>query len=416
MLLGPLSSPVFGRRLGIVGALVCGCCLPGVRAEAAGGATAAASTAAATTARVAELGGKVTAAAAGTLVGISIPDGSGVTADDLRLFGNLEELQALSVLNCRTVDDAALEALGPRVPLRSLAVTNSAITDAGVAWIAATFPDLEELDLSSNTNLSGAAMKSIASCAKLKRLSLVQTRFNDLHTRRLKALDSLEVLDLRGNMEAGDMTLGVIGGLPKLRAFKHRSTIVTDDGIARLSESTTLSALLLQDFAITSDAGPHLASCQKLSSLEIFRCQGFGSPGVLTLAGLPLSRLTLRDLPQVGDEALAVVAQLPALEQLALHELASVGDAGVAQLAAAGNLRVLDIWALPLVTDASAAVIAALPELEELSLRETAVTAAGLEIILANEKLHSLTFRGDLPAVTLVKISARKWRKLDIAR
>ena len=65
----------------------------------------------------------------------------------------------------------------------------------------------------------------------------MQTRFNDLHTRRLKSLENLEVLDLRGNMEAGDMTLGVVGGLPKLRAFKHRSTIVTDDGIARLAAS-----------------------------------------------------------------------------------------------------------------------------------------------------------------------------------
>ena len=173
---------------------------------------------------------------------------------------------------------------------------------------------------------------------------------------------------------------------------------------------------MLQDFAITSAAGPHLAGCKKLASLEIFRCQGFGSPGVLALADLPLTRLTLRDLPQVGDDALAVLAQLPKLKRLALHELASVGDTGLAQLAAAENLQALDLWALPLVTDGSAAVIAALPALEEISIRETGITDAGMATILANEKLHSLTFRGDLSAITLVKISARKWKKLDIAR
>lgn len=389
--------------------------LPATHGIAADAVAVATSEAAAVATRVAELGGKVAQAADGSLTGITISDGSGVTADDLRLFGDLPGLQRLTILNCRTIDDAALEALGTRVPLRTLAVTNSAVTDAGVAWIAASFPELEELDLSSNTNLTGAAMKSIASLGSLERLMLVQTRFNDLHTRRLKALANLQVLDLRGNMEAGDMTLGVVGKLPKLRAFKHRSTIVTDDGIEKLAENQTLSALLMQDFAITSAAGPHLAGCKKLSSLEIFRCQGFGSPGVLALAGMPLTRLTLRDLPQVGDDALAVIPQLPKLNRLALHELASVGDAGIAQLAGAANLAALDIWALPLLTDASAAVIAKLPALEEISIRETGITATGIEAILANDKLHSLTYRGDLPVTTLVKIKAREWKKLDIA-
>ena len=390
-------------------------CLPMAPTATAQSAAVAASAVMAVQARVAELGG-TTSTANGQVTGIMIADGSGVAVGDLRLFGDLEGLTSLKILNCRTLDDSLLAAFGSRPPLRSLAVTNSAITDAGVAAIAAAFPDLEELDLSSNTNLSGNAMKSIASLGHLQRLFLVQTRFNDLHTRRLKALANLEVVDLRGNMEAGDLTLRVVGGLPKLRAFKHRSTIVTDDGIARLAESESLAALLMQDFAITSAAGPHLAGCPKLSSLEIFRCQGFGSPGVLALAGLPLTRLTLRDLPQVGDDSLAVLAQLPRLERLALQELASVGDSGLAQLAGANKLQALDIWALPLVTDASAAVIAALPDLEEISIRETAISEAGLVTILQNEKLRSLTFRGELSAVTRDKISARTWKKLDIGR
>jgi hypothetical protein len=415
MLLTASFRTCFIHRPAFVLAVGLCCGLPAAAGHAADAVAVAASGGAAVIERVGELGGKTIAAEDGTISAITINDGSGVTADDLRLFGDLEGLKTLTVLNCRTIDDAALESLGTRLPLRSLAVTNSAITDAGAAWIAASYPDLEELDLSSNTNLTGAAMKSIASLAKLKRLSLVQTRFNDLHTRRLKALENLEVLDLRGNMEAGDLTMGVVGKLPKLRAFKHRSTIVTDDGIERLAAGEQLAALLMQDFAITSAAGPHLAGCKKLTSLEIFRCQGFGSQGALALAGMPLTRLTLRDLPQVGDDALAVMAQLPQLERLALHELASVGDAGLAQLAGASKLRALDIWALPLVSDASAKVIAELPALEELSLRETGITARGIEAILANEKLRSLTYRGDLPATTLVKIRAREWKKLDIA-
>lgn len=383
--------------------------------DAADAAATAADASAAAVARVEALGGKASRAADGGVTGITIADGGGLSVDDLRLFGGLPALESLVLLNCRSLDDAFVEALGDRPPLRTLAMTNSAITDAGVAAIVAAFPGLVELDLSSNTNLTGDAMRSLAALEKLERLSLVQTRFNDLQTRRLKSLANLEVLDLRGNMEAGDMTLGVVGKLPKLRAFKHRSTIVSDDGLGRLAASGSLAALLMQDFAITNDAGPHLAACKTLTSLEVFRCQGFGSSGVLALAGLPLERLTLRDLPQVGDDALAVVAELPKLKRLALQELASVGDAGLARLAAAGELQALDIWALPLVTDATAKVIAALPALEELSIRETAMTPAALDVLMANERIQSLIFKnGDVPAAVREKLSKRKWKKLDL--
>jgi Leucine-rich repeat (LRR) protein len=286
-----------------------------------------------------------------------------------------------------------------------------------VATIAASFPGLVDLDLSSNTNLTGAALRSIAGLGKLQRLNLMQCRFNDIHTRRLAKLPELEVVDLRGNMEAGDLTLDVLGKLPKLRALKHRSSTVTDDGIERLAASGSLASLLAQDFVITDAAGPALARIGSLDSLEIFRCQGFGSEGVLALAPLKkIERLTLRDLPNVGDAGLAVLGQLPALKRLYLHELASVGDAGLAHLAQAKSVAVLDLWSLPQVTDASAAVIAALPGLKELSIRETGITAASLEKLAALPGLQSLTFKdsGPIPADLRAKLAARKWKKLDL--
>jgi hypothetical protein len=353
----------------------------------------------------------------GTVTEIVITDGSGVTADDVGLFARLDGLRKLQILNCREFDDAMLSQLEGLSALESLAITNSGITDAAVETIAASFPGLVELDLSSNTNLTGAAMKSITSLAGLERLTLVQTRFNDLNTRRLSKLGELKALDLRGNMEAGDMTLGVVGGLPKLRAFKHRSTVVSDDGMAELAGSGTLESLLMQDFAITDASGRHLAALANLTSLEIFRCQGFGSDGVLALAPLgKLARLTLRDLPEVGDQGLAVLADLPGLKRLYLHELASVGDTGLARLAAAGNLEVLDIWSLPKMTDATVAVIAALPNLRELSIRETGCSEAALERISALPKLESLTFRNGAvsPAVAAKVKAAKVWKKLDL--
>ena len=350
------------------------------------------------------------------LTEISIEDGAELTVDDVSLFGRLSDLRSLKILNCRVLNDEMVDQLTGLKGLDTLALTNSALTDAGVEKIVQAFPNLVELDLSSNTNMTGAAMKQIASLAKLERLTLLQNRFNDLNTRRLSKMPQLRAIDLRGNMEAGDMTLEVVGKLPQLTALKHRSTAVTDAGLEGLAKSETLESLLMQDFVITNDSGPHLAKLSKLSSLEVFRCQGFGTDGVLALAGLPLTRLTLRDLPDVGDPALAVLAKLPRLKRLYLHELASLGDEGLRQLAAAKNLEVLDIWSLPKMTDASIDVIAALPNLKELSIRETGVTEASVEKIAAMPKLQSLTFKnnGPLSAGNAAKLTGKKWGKLDL--
>jgi hypothetical protein len=215
------------------------------------------------------------------------------------------------------------------------------------------------------------------------------------------------------------MTLGVAARLPQLRALKHRSSVVTDEGLAELATSPALESLLAQDFAITNASGGHLAALAKLRSLEIFRCQGFGGAGVLALAPLKkLARLTLRDLPEVDDAALAVAADLPALERLSLHELASVGDDGLRHLASARGLKVLDIWSIPQMTDASVQVIASLANLEELSIRDTGVTERSLPALAAMLGLVSLTFdNGPVsPAVFEQVRAAKAWKKLDLRK
>lgn len=366
--------------------------------------------------RMQSLGGVVTCDTDGCVKAIVVQDASNITGDDLLLIKNLTKLEKLHILNCRSLDDTMARILKGHSLLSSLAITNSAITDDAVQFIAESFPNLRELDLSSNTGLTGASMRSIASLENLERLSLLQTRFNDLHTRRLRDLKHLRVLDLRGVMEAGDMTMGIVGNLPAIAAFKHRSTIVSDDGIADLAESKTLKSLFAQDFAISSAAGQYLAAMPSLESLEIFRCQGFGSDGVLSLRPLKkLNRLTLRDLPEVDDGALDVLNGLPNLKRLYLHELPSVGDEGLQHIGAAKNLEVLDIWALPRMTDATVKVIAGLHNLTELSIRETGVTEASLDIIASIPSLTSLTFEnGEVSPAAAAAISSRKLKKLDL--
>lgn len=385
----------------------------------AGGPAAAAPPAdAAAVTRLAELGAgaRHLADAEGRVTEVAVPDGSRLTREDLDLLGRLEHLRSLEIFDCRLLDDAAALALADSGTLEVLALTNAALSDEGVQGIVAACPGLVALDLSSNTNLTGAALRAIAALEKLERLTLIQTRFNDLSLRRLARLGNLEALDLRGNMEAGDSSLELVGALPRLTAFKHRSTVVTDAGIAGLAGSGTLKTLLLQDFAITDAAGEQLARLEGLESLEIFRCQGFGTEGVRALGGLPLTRLTLRDLPDVRDPALEVLGNLPRLQRLYLHELPSVGDEGLRQLAEAKALRVLDIWSVPALTDATAGIIAALPALEELSIRETGMSEASLRTILGLPRLNALTFKdnGPLAPETVAAVAERRFKKLDL--
>lgn len=350
------------------------------------------------------------------LTEIVIQDGSALDSESLAVFGKLIDLEKLQIYNFRSMNDEMAAQLSGLKNLTSLALTNSVINDPTVEMIAKSFPQLKELDLSSNTNLTNSVLRVICELTQLERLTLVQNRFNDLGTSRLSNLQNLRALDLRGNMEAGDMTLEIIGALPKLVAFKHRSTTVTDFGMEYLAQCQTLDSLLIQDFAITGQTGQHLAKLENLTQLEIFRCQGFGSDGVQALAGMKLTRLTLRDLPMVDDQAMTVFADLPQLKRLYLHELDSVYDSGLENLAALQSLELLDIWTVPQMTDATVAVIAKLENLKELSIRTTGVTDAAVDTLLAMPNLQSLTFKdnGMVTAEGLKKLAGRKWSKLDV--
>jgi hypothetical protein len=350
------------------------------------------------------------------LTEIVIQDGSNLKAEDLALFGKLSDLKKLQIFNCRTLNDEMVAKLSGLQGLTSLALTNSVINDGAVEMIVKSFPKLTELDLSSNTNMSSNVLRIISNLGDLQRLALYQDRINDIGAQQLSKLQKLRSLDLRGNMEAGDMALEIVAQLPKITAFKHRSTAVTDSGIEYLSSNQSLESLLLQDFVITDQSGPLLAKLGKLSRLEVFRCQGFGSDGVLALKGMGLTRLTLRDLPNVDDRAMEVFDDLPKLTRLYLHELPTVSDAGLAHLSALASLELLDIWTVPQMTDATVDVIATLPHLKELTIRATGVTDNAVDKLLKMGSLQSLTFKdnGSVTSDGAKKLTTRKWAKLDL--
>lgn len=352
----------------------------------------------------------------GKITEISITDGSALTAEDIKLFATAKELTKLQILNFRGLGSSDVAPLFELKNLKSLSLTNTVIDDSAVEGIVKAFPNLTDLDLSSNANMSSQVLKPISELKSLQTLLLMQNRLNDISTRKLAQLKDLKVLDLRGNMEAGDLTLEVLSSLTNLKALKHRSTAVTDYGLELLSENGSIENLLIQDFVISDASGPYLAKLLKLTQLEIIRCQGFGNDGVKALAGMPLQRLTLRDLPVVADDAMLVFKDMPKLKRLYLHELGGVSDVGLKNLSSVESLETLDIWSIPQMTDATVQVIASLPNLTELSIRSTAITDASIKTISQMPKLKRLTLKDNaaISPAALKALSDKKWDKLDL--
>lgn len=352
-----------------------------------------------------------------TIQTLRIASASLLTAEDIRLFARLHDLETLYLNDYRELnDETAVLLLKDLKKLKSIGFRNCMITDETTKLIAANFPNLQELDLSLNSRLTNASLREIAKLTSLRRLTLINCGFDDIGAMNLDTLVNLNRLDIRGNMQIGNMGLGVIAKLPKLQVLQHRSSSASNDGVEALAGCADLDFLEMQDFDITGETGPMLNAIPKLKRLDVFRCQSFDSEGLLALKGKPLTRLKLRDLPMINDEGTAVFKEMPALKELILQELPSVSDEGLAGIADLKELEMLDIWYVP-VGDETVQRIAALPKLKTLSLRETEITDAAIDLILGMPSLEQLTVKtnNNVSVEALKKLATKKFKKLDIS-
>ena len=336
-----------------------------------------------------ELHGQHTLTPENTIKTIAFADGSDLDADMFDMFAQQSDLDTLQIANYRELNDGDVAKLVGLTKLRTLELVNGGITDEAVKTIAAAFPNLVSLNLASNSRLTDASAREIAKLKNLEVLNLLFCDFGEFGMIHIATLPKLRALDIRGNFKIGNGGLRTLAGLPALRNLQHRSPAVMDDGIRNLAEAKALTDLLIQDFAITGQSGQYIRQMERLTNLQIIRCENFDSPGILELKGLKLNRLTLRGLP-INDSAMEVFGELTTLRRLYLYELPSVSDAGMANLAHLASLEILDIWDMP-VSDATLEVIVKLPALKTLMLRSTRVTDAGAELLLTMPSLESVT-------------------------
>jgi len=310
--------------------------------------------------------------------------------EDVQLIAKLTGLERLSFTDCRDFTDEYTNELLPlKDSLVFLKIGNGQLTNNS-AEIISEFTNLVELNLERNSRIQDAACRHLVKLEKLERLNLMYTSLTDTGLLNIRKIPNLQALDIRGCMRIANGGMRNVAMIPNLKSFQHYSNSVTDDGLEALTAAENVESLFLQRFRLTDAAGQSLKKFKRLSSLILFECGEFGSPGLLELKGMPLNRLTLRGLPKLGIDGFEVFRELPTLKRLYLIELGAVGDAAFIPIAELKNLEILEVEVMPGVTDEALKSIAKLQNLRELKIRSTEITNTGLDEILKLPRLTSL--------------------------
>jgi Leucine-rich repeat (LRR) protein len=364
---------------------------------------------------IAELSGKTALTPAGTVKLISV-DTDKLSDENFDLFAKQPDLETVEISNFRELNDSAVEKLTPLKKLKVLKLTNSGLTNAGVASIVSRFPELTSLDLSSNTLLTDDAIKEIIKLENLESLVIIYCNFSEFAMMDIAKHPKIKSLDIRANMQVGNIGLDFISKMPALISFKHMSGAVDDSGIQSLTAAKNLETLEMQDFNISDAAGKSIKQFEKLQTLSVFRCGQFGSDGLLALKGAAsLRRLTLRDLPALNDTGMEAFREMPALKRLYLRELPSLSDAGMINLVYLKDLELLEMNEVP-VSDKALESIVKLPNLKDLTLQLTNISDAGVDLLLTAPKLERLVLRNNIKLTDAGKTKLRdskKFKTLD---
>lgn len=278
------------------------------------------------------------------------------------------------------VTDDEMAIIGGFTDLKVLQLDGSNMTDRGFARVA----NLKKLTLLDMPGVHITDLAPVADLAQLDVLSLAPTRANFARSvpspggpsslGPLRRLTKLTQLGL-GTTRIEDRELAVVAGLPKLTYLMIGGKGITEDGLARLAESKSLSGLRLTDTSI-ADLRPLSPRLNALWGLYL-------ENSALTDAGLePLSGATrIGDLTITGsrmtDAGLRHLAPLTSLWKLRLGRSA-ITDAGLAPLESLKSLETLSLTETEL-TDFSVETLAGFPSLKSLNLDRSGISPAGVE-------------------------------------
>ncbi len=404
------------------------------------------------------------------------PQAEDAGAGELALGDHFDRLTSLQSLSWRGLSDANLAEVARLKSLKRLALYGD-LTESGLGTLAA-LSNVEDLQLGRNVvrNAQVATPVDLACLAGMPRLNSLQVgthltltdaaavrvaRLKSLHTlqvdvggmsnegmRQLVRAEALEILRIRAQTGAGNLTpegLAALGGLKRLKRLEFEPGApeilplrITDESIAGWQDLTGLTVLRLTSCQITDKGAAAIGRLADLKTLALVGDVDLSEQGLTALAQLSdlgslvltakllkdadlprlaslerLTQLTLSDARQLTDDCLPAIAQfkqlrslkilnarvsgsgatvLAGLNQLQILDLSRcrVDDTGLAQLAAIDGLRELDLSATAVTDDGLAALANHMPQLARLDLSFTGVTGTGCRYLSEHKNLREL--------------------------
>jgi serine/threonine protein kinase len=200
----------------------------------------------------------------------------GVTDAGLAVVATLPELHTLNLNRRREpgghrVTDALIENI-VRIPLLTkLAITDSDISDAGLARLAsAANPAFQRLNLS-GSKITDQGVVHLGKMPQLMFLTLSKCQVGDSLAPVLSTMTELQHLNLSGT-NAGDVVLKSIGNHQKMRSLDLGGTPVTDAGVAHLRRMFRLEFLNLGKTQVTDNCLATIAQMRSLNSVNLYDC------------------------------------------------------------------------------------------------------------------------------------------------
>jgi beta-lactamase regulating signal transducer with metallopeptidase domain/Leucine-rich repeat (LRR) protein len=305
----------------------------------------------------------------------------GITDDGLGHLAGLTSLTNLELVNTR-ITDRGLVCLAGMQRLKSLRLAVTGVMGEGLAHLRG-LKSLEHVELPDN-DIKDEQLAYLADLDHLKRLRIISNESTEKGFRWLASLQSpLEELETGGQGVTDDAAAAI--GRSSLKSLWIQRAPLTDEGLARLTQSRAAGSLEKLRLTQVNITGPGLASLKRFPRLkeltleDLYIGEGeFAALGDLTTLG----RLTIgRDFPgsrmAFGDRDMAALANLKYLRSLAIVSN-QVTDAGLRHLS---GLKFLDDLSLSGqgITDAGLGYLEGLGSLKSLSLSGTRVTREGME-------------------------------------
>ncbi|HEY1600649.1 MAG TPA: M56 family metallopeptidase [Pirellulales bacterium] len=281
----------------------------------------------------------------------------------LKGMSELTQLQSLQML----VNDAAPADLAPLVALVNLnslslwrevkqaddaAVGNAALKAAGA------MPALQSLVVY-GFGPTSEGLTSLATAARLQKLSLIPAELSDQGIAALGRLSELRQLNVTARGEVTAAGLAQLAPLTKLTELEIDQAGVTDAGLRELARLKTLESITFVGSKITGAGLSGLTPLTALKSLALVDAP-LDDAGLATLVNLPALVSLNLGKTIISDAGLATLAKMAQLKALDLSETA-VTPTGLASLRTLKNLRTLRVIGLKADRDAMSTLRKALP-------------------------------------------------------